>query len=216
MVDDGGQGVSQHPEIVNYDNIIVSQCVVSPLKSYVCFATESGDRSMGKGAGRCISRGSMLLPSHLRPWLLCFRHPELASVGPRDAASCTRSPPALGVLPAGSHSSAPWPAALSRPSGRVLMSRLCQHTGAIGGRRQGPGLASLSSGPAYSTPVDPQRTRREERTGPEQRTRLDAGSPAGPRERKTPESHSRFVSSPPSCVLLRSASGSSETEKECA
>lgn len=77
-------------------------------------------------------------------------------------------------------SSAPWPAALSRPSGGVLMSRLCQHAGAIGGRREGPGLVSLSSGPAYSTPVDPQRTRREERTGPEQRTRLDAESPAGP------------------------------------
>lgn len=181
MVDDGGQGVSQHLEIVNYDNIIVFQCVVSPLKSYVCFATESGNRSMGKGAGRCISRRSTLLPSRLHPWLLCSRHPELPSVGPCDAAPCRQSPPALSVPPASSHSgTAPWPAALSRPSGRVLMSRLCQHAGAIGGRREGPGLVSLSSGPAYSTPVDPQRTRWEERTGPEQRTRLDAESPAGP------------------------------------
>lgn len=218
VVDDGGQGVSQCPEIVNYYNIIVSQCVVSLLKSHVCFATESCDRSIGKGAGRCISRGSTLLPSHLRPWLLCSRHPKLSSVGPCDATPCRRSPPALCVLPAGPQPGGP----LHRgPQPCLALAAMFQCPDCVS--TQGPSEAVGRVPGWHPCSLGQHIPRLWTHRGPGGRRGLgQSRGPAWmwearqvPRERKTPESHSSFVSSPPSCVLPRSASGFSETKGMC-
>lgn len=173
-VDDGERGVSQGPGIVNYDNIMVSQCVIFLLKSYARSVAELVMRAFGEApAGVSLSRA------------LSSRHPELAAAG---TGAHPPSTPAGALCASRS-------VACSCRSGRILMCRRCRDVGAFGGRREGPELASLCAGPALP------RLRTQGSLGRGRGPAWMREALRGPRDRKTRKSHSCTVlSSLPSCV----------------
>jgi len=170
---------------VNYDNIIVSQYVIFLLRSCAPSAAESGDASVWRGASRCLSLEGPRC-------CLSSRHPELAAAGTGARLPSACCQPVLHPCrpPCASRS-----AACSRPGTRILMCTRCQGAGAIGGRREGPELASLCAGPALP------RLRTQGSPGTGRGPAWMREALRGPRDRRTRKSHSRVIlSSPPSCV----------------